>query len=67
MFFKLFDTKICPILLYRSELWGIQKQVAIERVKNDASKRYMCVNLKSTSDAVLGECGRYPVYIEGME
>ena len=35
-FFKIFDTKICPVLLYRSELSGIQKQVAIERVQNYA-------------------------------
>ena len=27
----------------------------------------MCVNLKSSNDAVLGDCDRYPMYIEGMK
>ena len=67
MFFKIFDTKICPILLYGSELWGIEKQVAIERVQTYACKRYMCVNLKTSNDAVLGDCGRYPMYIESTK
>ena len=67
VFFKIFDTKICPILLYGSELWGIEKQVAIERVQTYACKRYMCVNLKTSNDAVLGDCGRYPMYIESTK
>ena len=67
VFFKLLDTKICPILLYGSKLGGVEKRVAIERVQNYACKRYMCVNLKSNNDAVLGDCGRYPMYTEGMK
>ena len=31
VFFKMFDTKICPVLLYGSELWGVAKQVTIEK------------------------------------
>ena len=32
-----------------------------------ACKRYMCVNLKTSNDAVLGDCGRYPMYIESTK
>ena len=67
VFFKIFDTKICPILSHGSELWGIEKQIAIERMQTYACKRYMCVNLKTSNDAVLGYCGRYPMYIDGIE
>ena len=27
----------------------------------------MCVNFKSINDAFLGDCGRYPMYTEGMK
>ena len=64
---KIFDTKICPILSHGSELWGIEKQTAIERMQTYVCKRYMCVNLKTSNDAVLDNCGRYPMYIDGIE
>ena len=41
--------------------------MAIERVQNYACKRYMCINLKSSNDADLGDSGRYPIYIECMK
>ena len=67
VFFKIFDTKICSILLYGAEIWGVEKQLSIERVQYYARKRYMCVQLNSINDAVLGDCGRYPMYIEGVK
>ena len=67
VFFKMFDSKISPVLLYGSELWGVDSQKAIERVHVYACKRYMCVKLNASNDAVLGDCGRYPMYINAVK
>ena len=63
LYFKLFDSKVSPVLLYGAELWGVDCQKAIERVHNYACKRYMCIRLNAFNDAVLRDCGRYPMYI----
>ena len=60
-------TKISPVLLYGAEIWGVEKQIVIERVHYYACKRYMCVQTNSCNDAVLGDCGRFPLYIEGVK
>ena len=64
VFFKMFDTKISPILMYGSEIWGIEYRQVVETIHHYACKRYMCVRLNSTNDAVLGECGRFPLNIQ---
>ena len=64
VFFLIFDTKICSILLYGAEHWGVGKQLDIERVQNYACKRYMGVPLNTNNDVILGDCGRYPMFIE---
>ena len=33
VFFKIFDTKICPQLLYGAEVWGLENYVDLERVQ----------------------------------
>ena len=67
IYFKLFDSKVSPVLLYGAELWGVNCQKAIETVHNYACKRYMCVRLNASNDAVLGDCGRYPMYINATK
>ena len=67
IYFKLFDSKISPVLLYGAELWGVDCQKAIERVHNYACKRYMCIRLNASNDAVLGNCWRYPMYINATK
>ena len=64
IFFKLFDVKVLPMLLYGAEIWGVRQYECIERVQYYLCKRFMNVNLKASNYAVLGECGRYPLYIE---
>ena len=59
-FFKVFDVKICPILLYGSELWGLQRMSVIEQVQIYACKRLLNVGTTSCNDAILGDFGRYP-------
>ena len=63
-FFKLFDVKIKPVLLYGVELWGNDKVDDIERVHLFVCKYFMNTPLRSCNAAVLGDCGRYPLYIE---
>ena len=58
VYFKLFDSKVSPVLLYGTELWGVDCQKTFERVHNYACKHYMCVRLNASNDAVLGDCGR---------
>ena len=64
VFFKLFDTKVVPILVYGSDIWGFKRYDILEQVQNYACKSYMCVDVKSCNAAVLGDCGRFPLYIE---
>lgn len=63
MFFKIFDTKISPILLYGSEIWGLEFMNSIEQVHTYACKRFMNVSLKACNLAVMGDCARYPMFI----
>ena len=61
VFFKLFDTKVRPVLHYGSEIWGFTKREPIEVVHICACKRYMCVGLRACNVAALEDCGRFPV------
>ena len=63
MFFKIFDLKICPILLYGSELWGLVRMTTVEQVQIYACKRLLNVSRLSCNDAIMGDLGRYPMYI----
>ena len=47
IFFKLFDMKVVPILLYCSEIWGYRKYEVLEQVQYYTCKRYMCAGIKS--------------------
>ena len=67
VYFKLFDTKIQPILLYGSEIWGFKSRDVSESVLNYACKRFLCVSRNSTNAAVLGDCGRYPLVVESAK
>ena len=55
-YFKIFDTKIAPILTYGSEIWGTEEHKSIESIQVYACKRYMCVPQKTTNIAVLCDC-----------
>ena len=51
-------------MLYGSELWDFQPRDSTELIHRYACKRYLCVYNCSTNAAVLGDCGRYPLWIE---
>ena len=63
MFFKVFDAKVCSILLYGSEIWGLKYMHCIENIQRYACKRFLNVGLGSCNDSILGDMGRFPIYI----
>jgi len=62
-YFKIFDTKIQPILLYAAEIWGINRLEHIEKVHMCACKRFLGVPTKTPNKMVYGDLGRYPLYV----
>ena len=62
-FFKVFDSKVCPVMLYGSEIWGLQYMNCIEQVQLYACKRLLNVGLEACNLSILGDTGRYPVQI----
>ena len=62
-FFKVFDAKVCTVMLYGSEIWGLKYMSCIENIQLYACKRLLGVNLWSCNDAILGDLGRFPMYI----
>ena len=62
-FFKIFDSKVQSILLYSSEIWGLQRLDSIEKVHLLACKRYLGVPIKTPNKMIYGELGRYPLFV----
>ena len=62
IFFKVFDRKVSPVLLYGSEIWGFTK-----REPTYVCKRHMCAGLRACNAAVLRDCGRFPIWIESTK
>jgi hypothetical protein len=62
-FFKIFDTKIQPILLYSAEVWGLNILEHIEKVHMLACKRFLGVPARTPNKMVYGDLGRYPLYV----
>ena len=63
IFFKLFDSKVLPILSYSSELWGIFQIDEIEKVHTLAIKRFLNISIHSSNSIAYSETGRVPLYI----
>ena len=66
IFFKLFDAKVQSIVLYSSEIWGLQRLECIERVHLLACKRFLGVSIRSPNKMVYGELGRYPLFVNSF-
>ena len=66
-FFKLFDTKISPIMLYGSELWALNNVNCIEKLHLYACKRFLNVKPRACNNCILGDLGRYPMYISAAK
>ena len=63
LFFKIFDTKICPIIFYGCEIWGLDNFKDIEILQMFACKRFLGAKSATSNHVVRGECGRFPMYI----
>ena len=64
IFFKLFDAQIQPMLNYGAEVWGLNADLRIiEKVHLFALKRFLTVSIRTPTDLVYGETGRYPLSV----
>ena len=61
--FKIFDAQIQSILLYGSEIWGVNNCDEIERVHLYTLKDFLNVSFRTPNLMVYGDTGRYPLYI----
>ena len=51
------------MLLYASEVWGLNRLSNIESVHLFACKRFLNVQLKTPNKFIYGETGRYPLFV----
>ena len=63
---KVFDTKIKPILHYGAEIWGFSDAVEIEKVQNNLCKKVLKINSRVPNIALQGETGRLPLRIDRL-
>lgn len=59
--------RIVPILLYGSELWGLDYIYDIRKVQLHACKRFISAPMKSCNTAILGDYGRYQMQSVSVE
>ena len=64
MLFRIFDTKIKPILLYGSELWGVKRYEDIENAHIKFCKMVLNLGRTTWNCAAIGECGRHPMFVD---
>ena len=60
---SLFETYVCPVLNYCSELWGYVKAQDVERVHTMFLKRVLGVKRSASNDLVYSETGRLPLVV----
>ena len=60
--FKIFDSKILPILHYGSEIWGFDKAIDIERIHVGFCKSMLKLHRNTPDEAARGELGRVPLH-----
>ena len=63
-YFKLFDSMVKPIFIYGSEIWGYEMSDIIENVQIVLCKKYLKLPTCMFKASALGECGRYPLYVD---
>ena len=61
---NLFDSFVCSILCYASEIWGFMSAEMIERVQRKFCKWMLNVKRSTNNLAILSELGRLPLCIE---
>jgi len=66
LFFRIFDAQLQPILLYGSEVWGVDKCEMIEHVHLFALKKFLNVPMLTPNVIAYGETGRYPLSVNAI-
>ena len=61
--FDLFDTLVTPIVIFDSEIWGINISKEVEQFHKTFMKRILGVKSTTNNCLVYAETGRYPLYI----
>ena len=61
-FFKIFEAKTMSVMLYGSELMGLNNNVCIENIHFLGCKRFLKVHHSACNDVVLVDLGRYLMY-----
>ena len=51
-------------MLYGSEIWGLSSPACMEAVQIYACKQFLNVKMQTCNDVVLGDLGRYPMFIQ---
>ena len=54
---------VVSVLTYGAEIWGGVYQEKIESVHRSFSKFILKVPSQAPNAAVLGECGRFPIFV----
>ena len=64
VFQKLLDSKVQPVLLYATEIWGLEDDYCyqVEKTYLFALKKFLGVGQR-TPNNILGDTARYPLYI----
>ena len=64
MLMKLFDSPTQPMVLYGSQLWGLDAAaIYCESVHTYALKRFLGVDRRTPNDLIYGETNHYPIHI----
>ena len=64
LYLKVFDTQICPILEYASEIWCPGTPIEdLEHVHLRFLKSILGVSQSTPTAAILGETGRFPLHM----
>ena len=61
--FDLFDTLVKPIILFNSEIWGININKELEQFHLSFMRRIVGVKKSTNNCLIYAETGRYPLYI----
>ena len=61
--FELFDTLVKPVVMFNSEIWGINISKDLEQFHLSFMKRTLGVKQSTNNCLIYAETGRYPLYV----
>lgn len=64
VFTKLYDSLVCPVVLYGADIWGTKSYSCINAVQNRAARYFLSVGRYTPNAAVNGDIGWRPIGIQ---